>query len=190
MSTKDDEGFDLVDKLLKDAGFALGGDDQADEFHRRMLEQLEIIGETKKEADSGGARVALPSGNHLRVGGTVWPLLTCAVAFVLAPLDPSGLTYAAAGGAVVNALKELAKVFHKLDPAQRVVCRAVLEVARAKKKAGKEPEASVDELESHFKANKQVVPIKLSNLITDLVKLDVLKGTNYPDAGTFYRVTF
>jgi hypothetical protein len=190
MSTNEGKGFDKVDQLLKETGFQLLGEDKADEFHRQMVEQLEVIGKAGTEIDAGGGKVVLPSGNHLRLGGTVWPLLTCTVTFVLAPLDPSGLTYAAAGGAVVNAFKELAKVFHALDPAQRVVCRAVLEVARDKKIKGGAPEASIAELQAYFKGRNEVVPVKLNDLLAALAKLEVLREINYPSTGSFYRVKF
>lgn len=190
MRTNEETGSDIVDRLLHDAGFQLLGEDGADEFHHQLLEQLETMGRARSDIDSGGGKVVLPSGNHLRLGGTVWPLLTCTVTFVLAPLDPSGLTYAAAGGAVVNAFKELAKVFHELDPAQRVVCRVVLDVARNKKITGGSPEVSADELQAYFKGRNEVVPRDLNDLLADLAKLGVLHKVNYPDTGSFYRVTF
>jgi hypothetical protein len=144
-------GLEAVDQLLKDAGAPsaehIVGASEANDLRRELLEQLKTIAETAvPEADSGGGKVLVGDNVHIRVGGTVWPLLTCTVTFVLAPLDPSGLTYGIAGGALVNAFKELAKVSHKLDPTQRVICRAVIEVSREKKAKSKKAEASVDEL--------------------------------------------
>src|SRR5205823_222790 len=114
MATHEKELLAAVDQLLKDAGAPdaerIAGPDNANELRRQLAEQLRVIGQSAHEADTGGAKVILPGGSHLRVGGTVWPLLTCTVTFVLAPMDPSGLTYAAAGGALVNAFKELGKV--------------------------------------------------------------------------------
>lgn len=182
------EGKELVDELLKEAGdFTLLGN--AGEFRQQMLEQLEVIEKAAIGFDSGGGKVIV-RGSHLRLSGTVWPLLTCTVAFALAPLDASGLTYAAAGGAVVNAFKELAKVFNKLDPAQQVVCRAVLDVAREKKIKGDKSGVSITELQDHFSGNGNEVPKTLDSLVTDLEKLGVLRKVNDEKGNPFYHVTF
>jgi hypothetical protein len=188
--TNEKELFPVVDQLLKDAGVPNAGDITV-ELRRKLAEQLKVIGEAAtSEADAGGPKVLLPDGSHLRLGGTVWPLLTCTVTFALAPMDPSGITYGAAGAALMKAFTDLGKVFHTLDPAQRVICRAVLEVAREKKARAKTPEASVEELRSHFQNKGEQIPVKLEDNLGKLVKAEVLREANYPDTGSYYVVTF
>src|ERR1700736_6190326 len=128
--------FTTVDKLLADAKLPTAekiAGEKADEFRQRIGDQLIVISNARQdEVDAGGAKVII-GGKSLRIGGTVWPLLACIVTFVAAPFDPSGLTYGAAGAAIINALEKIGKNFHTLDPAQRVVCRAVIEIIDQKR---------------------------------------------------------
>jgi hypothetical protein len=149
-----------------------------------------IANEAPDEIDSGGARVMLPGGRHLRLGGTVWPLLACAVTLAIAPLDPTGLTFGAAGAAIINALDKLKDVLHSLDPAQRVVVRAVADVSAAKQKQKKQAEAGPDELRAYFQARSEMEPRNLDDLLKKLAEMQVLKAVNYPDAGVKYHVTW
>jgi hypothetical protein len=191
--SSDRDLFPVVDQLLKDSGAEhLISGDGADKFRQDAAEQLRIIGQSAvAETDRGGPKVLLPDGStHLRLAGTVWPLLTCAVSFMFIGLDQSKLTYGIAGSAIIKALRDLANVARILDPAQRIICRAVLEVMREKKAKFLDPECSEEELRSHFKKAGQLAPIKLEDNLKALVKINVLREKNYPNTGAHYSVTF
>jgi hypothetical protein len=188
-----DERAAKVEAMLREAvtqapaGPAASAD--ADPMQVAARKIAEIFKQAPGEIDSGGAKTVI-FGTSVNFGGTIWPLLSCGVAFLLAPLDPTGLTWGAAGGAVWTAIDKLRDVVVKLDPAQRVVCRAIIEVAADKKARNTEPEASEQDLVAYFKQRDEIVPVGLGKLLAGLVEKEVLSENHYPATGTYYRVVF
>jgi hypothetical protein len=186
------ELFSAVDQLLRDAeapdAQRIAGPDNADEFRRQLAERLKAIGKSAPQVESGGAKVVV-AGTSVPISSTAWSLTVCVVAIAAASLDPSGLTYGAASGAIIAAVDKLRDVIHRLDPAEQVVCQAVMEIAKDNKANGNEPEASLDEIKAHFKKRDEEIPVELDDIMSDLVKKSVLTRRHLI-AGSYYRVTF
>jgi hypothetical protein len=157
-------------------------------FKLQVGEQITEIFASVVEVDSGGAKTVIGHVN-IHFGGTIWPLLKCGVAFLLAHLDPTGLTWDAAGEAIFDAVCDLRTVITKLDPAQRAVCRAIIEVALEKKAGGGKPESSTGDIRAYFEKRKQSVPDHLDRILTKLVKGNVLSKQN-DSTSAYYSVKF
>jgi hypothetical protein len=130
-------------------------------------------------------------GVSLRITGTIWPLAKCAVKFIIASHDPTGITWAFAADEAMKTLENLQESVHRLDPVERIVCTAVGEKRQQHKDAGIASDgASHDDIVAYFKERKEQTPRSLEKVLAGLVEKKVLASENDAKRGTLYRITF
>jgi Subtilase family len=167
-------------RLLQNSRWAdneLRRSEQVLEFDFKLAEQLQAIDSSTGEVGSRGEAFAFANGK-INFEGTVWRILTCGLDLTFAR------EWRPEGSEILSALKTLGRVIAKLDPPDRVVYRAILEICRDKERAEKEAKADTEDLVAYFEKHRQNMPVKLDEILLKLVKRHVLAEIRYSDSSS------
>ncbi|MDD1523611.1 hypothetical protein DAA51_38985 [Bradyrhizobium sp. WBAH10] len=165
--------------------------DQIAGIRKKVAGQIERIASTASKdtvsKDEQGETHVVVLGISLNVKGTIWPLAVCTVKLVIAAHDATGITWAIAADSAIETLEKLAANVHRLGPAERLVCTAIAEKQRDHKDGVGE-----QDIEAYFREREppQFPPVGLGDLLSNLVKENVLIRKDYPETGALYRIAF